>query len=220
MGVSRSRGLTAWRTTGIVKVTYLGIRSAHERVWLVERKPIWLHRAYLTRGDLEPARGNLHVCKFLRDLTNIQIRTVTAERGNFVLSAFARRTWYNSKEGRKLGREARTRRRERKKERRRTREKAREKEQLTREREKALDSMRPETNNSVLSWINTRISFLLPFTPALDNRNAKVLWNYIYTGTHAVTVCQLESQPNQSRNPLGTTQVRGAVALSGLSSRK
>ena len=64
-----------------VKVTYLGIRSAHERVWLVERKPIWLPRAYLTRGDLEPARGNLHVCKFLRELMNIQIRTVTAERG-------------------------------------------------------------------------------------------------------------------------------------------
>ena len=63
-----------------VKVTYLGIRSAHERVWLVERKPIWLPRAYLMRGDLEPARGNLHVCKFLRELTNIQIRTVTAER--------------------------------------------------------------------------------------------------------------------------------------------
>ena len=63
----------------VVKVTYLGIRSAHERVWLVKRKPIWLPRAYLTRGDLEPAIDNLHVCKFLRDLTNIQIRTVTAE---------------------------------------------------------------------------------------------------------------------------------------------
>ena len=63
-----------------MKVTYLGIRSAHECVWLVERKPIWLPRAYLTRGDLEPARGNLHVCKFLRELTNIQICTVTAER--------------------------------------------------------------------------------------------------------------------------------------------
>ncbi len=47
-----------------------------------------------TRGDLEPARGNLHVCKFLRDLTNIQIRTVTAERARFVLSAFARRMCY------------------------------------------------------------------------------------------------------------------------------
>ena len=70
-----------------VKVTYLGIRSAHERVWLVEWKPIWLPRAYLTRGDLEPARGNLHVCKFLRDLTNIDICTVTAERVRFVLSA-------------------------------------------------------------------------------------------------------------------------------------
>ena len=64
----------------IVKVTYLGIRSAHERVWLVEEKPIWLPRAYLTRGDLEPARGNVHVCKLVRERTNIQIRTVTAER--------------------------------------------------------------------------------------------------------------------------------------------
>ena len=88
----------------IVKVMYLGIRSAHEHVWLVERKPIWLPRSYLTRGDLEPARGNLHVCKFLRDLTNIQIRTVTAEQVGFVLSAFARRMCYNSKkEGRKEG---------------------------------------------------------------------------------------------------------------------
>ena len=69
-----------------VKVTYLGIRSAHECVWLVKRKLIWLPWAYLTRGDLEPARGNLHACKFLRDLTNIQIRTVTAERVGFVLS--------------------------------------------------------------------------------------------------------------------------------------
>ena len=59
-----------------MKVTYLGIRSAHECVWLVEWKPIWLPRAYLTRGDLEPARGNLHVFKFLRDLTIIQIRMV------------------------------------------------------------------------------------------------------------------------------------------------
>ena len=102
----------------------------------------------MTRGDLEPARGNLHVCKFLRDLSNIQIRTVTAERVGFVLSAFARRTCYNSK---KEGRKARTGRGERKTEGRRTREKAREKEQLTREREKALDSIRPESNNSVLS---------------------------------------------------------------------
>ena len=86
-----------------MKVTYLGIRSAHERVWLVERKPIWLPRAYLTRGDLEPARGNLHVCKFLRDLTNIQIRTVTAERGGFVLSALPdeRVTTQGKKEGRR-----------------------------------------------------------------------------------------------------------------------
>ena len=55
------------------------------------------------------------------------------------------------------------RRKEGRKEGRRTREKAREKEQLPREREKALDSIRSETNNSVLCWIDTRISFLLPF---------------------------------------------------------
>ena len=65
-----------------MKVKYLGIQSAHERVWLVERKPIGLPRAYLTRRDLKPARGNLHLCKFLRDLTNIQIHTVTAEQAN------------------------------------------------------------------------------------------------------------------------------------------
>ena len=159
-----------------VKVTYLGILSAHERVWLVERKPIWLPRAYLTRGDLEPERGNLHVCKFLRDLMNIQIRTVTAEQGGFVLSALpdervtTQRKKEGRKEGKKEGRKARTGRRERTTAGRRTREKAREKEQLTRERERALDSICPETNNSVLSWINTRISFLLPFTPALDNK--------------------------------------------------
>ena len=153
-----------------MKVTYLGIQSAHERVWLVERKPIWLPRAYLTRGDLKPVRGNLHVCKFLRDLTNIQIRTVTAEWVGFVLSALPdeRVTTQRRKEGRKERRKerrkARTGRRERKTEGRRTREKAREKEQLTREREKArekkqltrereraLNSIRPETNNSVLS---------------------------------------------------------------------
>ena len=75
-----------------MKVTYLGIRSAHKHVRHVERKPIWLPRAYLTRGDLEPASGNLLVCKFLRDLPIIQICTVTAERAGFVLSAFARRT--------------------------------------------------------------------------------------------------------------------------------
>ena len=145
-----------------MKVTYLGIRSVHERVWLVERKPIWLPRAYLTRGDLEPARCNLHVCKFLRDLTIIQIRTVTAEWADFFLSAFARRTCYiwrkeerkeEEPEGEKEGRK------ERRKE---NEEEKREKEQLLREREKSLDSIRPETNNSVLSWINTRISFLLP----------------------------------------------------------
>ena len=150
-----------------MKVTYLGIRSAHERVWLVKRKPIWLPRAYLTRRDLEPASGNLHVCKFLRELTNIQIRTVTAEQklcsecicptnvlqlneGRKEGRQARTRRRERRKEGRKEGRKARTRRRERKKEGR-TREKAREKEQLPREREKALDSIRPETNNSVLS---------------------------------------------------------------------
>ena len=34
----------------------------------------------MTRGDLEPARGNVHVCKLVRELTNIQRRTETAER--------------------------------------------------------------------------------------------------------------------------------------------
>ena len=90
-------------------------------------EPIWLPQAYLTRGDLEPARGNLHVCKFLRDLTIIQICTVTAEWAIFVLSAFARRTCYiTRKEGRMEG--------ENQKERERERE--RRKEQLLREREK------------------------------------------------------------------------------------
>ena len=31
-------------------------------------------------GRFEPARGNLHVCKLVRELSNIQIRTVTAEQ--------------------------------------------------------------------------------------------------------------------------------------------
>ena len=55
----------------------------------------------MTRGDLEPTRGNLHVCKFLRDLMNIQTRTVTAERGGFVLSALPdeRVTTQGRKEG-------------------------------------------------------------------------------------------------------------------------
>ena len=57
----------------------------------------------MTRGDLEPARGNLHVCKFLRDLMNIQIRTVTAERGGFVLSVLPdeRVTTQGRKEGKR-----------------------------------------------------------------------------------------------------------------------
>ena len=90
-----------------VKVTYLGIRSAHERVWLVEGKPIWLPRAYLTRGDLEPARGNVHVCKLVRELTNIQIRTVTAERdecSKCICPTNALQLYEVSKEGRKEGR--------------------------------------------------------------------------------------------------------------------
>ena len=119
-----------------VKVTYLGIRSAHERVWLVEGKPIWLPRAYLTRGYLEPARGNVHVCKLVRELTNIQIRTVTAEReecSKCICPTNALQLY----EGRKEGRKERTRRRERRREGRRTREKAREKEQLLREGESA-----------------------------------------------------------------------------------
>ena len=90
-----------------MKVTYLGIRSAHERVWLVEGKPIWLPRAYLTRGDLEPARGNVHVCKLVRALTNIQIRTVTAERhecSKCISPTNALQLYEVSKEGRKEGR--------------------------------------------------------------------------------------------------------------------
>ena len=106
----------------LVKVTYLGIRSAHERVWLVEEKPIWLPRAYLTRGDLEPAKGNVHVCKLVRELTNIQTRTVTAERVNDSECSCPTNA-LQLNEGRKEGR--------------RTREKAREKEQLPREGESA-----------------------------------------------------------------------------------
>ena len=133
-----------------VKVTYLGIRSTHESVWLVERKPIWLPRAYLMRGDLEPARDNLHICKFIQELTNIQIRTVTAEP-KLCSECICPTNVLQLNEGRKAGRQARTRRRDRRKEGKRTREKVREKEQLPREREKALDSIPPETNNSVLS---------------------------------------------------------------------
>ena len=132
-----------------VKVTYLGIRSAHKCVWLVERKPIWLPREYLMRGDLEPARGNLHVCKFLRDLTIIQIRTVTAEWA--VLFWVHLPDERDSSQGRKEGRKENE------------GESEREGIATEREKEKALDSIRPETNNSVLSWINTRINFLLPF---------------------------------------------------------
>ena len=139
-----------------MKVTYLGIRSAHERVWLVEEKPIWLPRAYLTRGDLEPARGYVHVCKLVRELTNIQIRTVTAERqecSKCICPTNALQLNEQRKEGRKEGELGRK----------------RERRNSYRERERALNSIRPETNNSGLCWIDTRISFLLRFTPALDN---------------------------------------------------
>ena len=164
----------------------MGIRSAHERVWLVEQNPIWLPQAYLTRGDLEPARGNLHVCKFLRDLTITQIRTVTAECVIFVLGAVARRTCYIArKEGRK----------EKEKEgRRRRRKEGRKEGENQKEREKEGRNSywergrKGETNNRVLSWVNTRISFLLPFTPALDNKSNTssdnwsstkcILWTY------------------------------------------
>ena len=98
----------------------------------------------MTRGDLEPARGNLHVCKFLRELTNIQIRTVTAER-KLCSECICPTNVLQLKEGRKEGENQKEREKEGRK------EKARGKEQLPREREKALDSMRPETNNSVLS---------------------------------------------------------------------
>ena len=80
----------------------------------------------MTRGDLEPARGNVHVCKLVRELTNIQIRTVTAERANDSECSCPTNTLQlneRTKEGRKEGR--------------RTREKAREKEQLPREGESA-----------------------------------------------------------------------------------
>ena len=157
-----------------VKVTYLGIRSAHERVWLVEWKPIWLPRAYLTRGNLEPARGNLHVCKLLRDLTIIQIRTVTAEWVIFfVLSAFARRTYYIARKE-KEGKKERVGRKEGRKEGRRGPEGEREKEGRNSYWERGR---KRDTNNRVLSWINTRISFLLPFTPALDNSS---IWSITY----------------------------------------
>ena len=55
----------------------------------------------MTSGDLEPARGNLHVCKFLRDLMNIQICTVTLPDERVTT------------QGKKEGRKARTGRRER-----------------------------------------------------------------------------------------------------------
>ena len=80
----------------------------------------------MTRGDLEPVRGNVHVCKLVRELTNIQIRTVTAERVNdSECSCLTNVLQLNERtnEGRKEGK--------------RTREKAREKEQLPREGESA-----------------------------------------------------------------------------------
>ena len=167
--LSDYKGAVIYECTYVINMYwYTLIRSAHESVWLVERKPIWLPRAYLTRGDLEPARGNLHVCKFLRDLTNIQIRTVMAEQADlfWVHLPDERVTTQGRKEGRQAGENWK----EREKDGRKNEGKSeREGTANEREREKALDSIRPETNNSVLSWINTIISFLLPFTPALDN---------------------------------------------------
>ena len=61
----------------------------------------------MTRGDLEPARGNVHVCKLVRELTNIQIRTVTAERdecSKCICPTNALQLYEVSKEGRKEGR--------------------------------------------------------------------------------------------------------------------
>ena len=77
----------------------------HPQVWLVESKPIWLPRAYLKRGDLEPARGNLHVCKLVRELTNIQIRTVTAEQ-QLCSECICPTNMLQLNEGRKAGRQA------------------------------------------------------------------------------------------------------------------
>ena len=64
----------------------------------------------MTRGNLEPARGNLHVCKLLRDLTIIQIRTVTAEWVIFCSECICPTNVLHRKEreGRKEGSEGRT----------------------------------------------------------------------------------------------------------------
>ena len=92
----------------------------------------------MTRGDLEPARGNVHVCKLVRELTNIQIRTVTAEREECSKCIFPTNA-LQLYEGRKEGRKEPEGEREGEKEGElgRTREKAREKEQLLREGESA-----------------------------------------------------------------------------------
>ena len=119
-------------------------------------------------GDLEPARGNLHVCKFVRELTNIQISTVTAER-ELCSECICPTNVLQLKEGRKEGRKARTRRRERegrkegRKEGRRTREKAREKEQLPRERGRKRSTqyaLKPTTVSS-LELIQESVSYCL-----------------------------------------------------------
>ena len=53
-------------------------------------------------GDLEPARGNLHVCKFLRDLTNIKYARWRLERVILSECVDWRTRCYNlEKEGRK-----------------------------------------------------------------------------------------------------------------------
>ena len=129
----------------------------------------------MTRGDLEPARGNVHVCKLVRELTNIQIRTVTAERENdskcsCLTNALQlnERTNVGRKEGRKEGELGRK----------------RERRNSYRERERALNSIRPETNNSGLCWIDTRISFPI----AVYARSGQVFFIITLYGTDDVYI--------------------------------
>ena len=126
------------------------------------KSPRYGCREHIWRGEISNQREVMYTyAKFMRELTNIQIRTVTAERKKhskcicptnaLQLNERTKRTNERTKEG-ELGR---------KRERRNS---------YRWEGERALNSIRPETNNSGLCWIDTRISFLLPFTPALDNR--------------------------------------------------
>ena len=143
-----------------VKVTYLGIRSAHERVWLVERKPIWLPRAYLTRGDLQPARGNLHVCKFLRELTNIQIRTVTAER-KLCSECICPTNVLQPKEGRKEGENQKEREKEGRKEGESGRKRERRNSYRERRRKRSTQYALKPTTVSSLELIQEPVSYCL-----------------------------------------------------------